>query len=132
MNMASHVRILAWFNIVMGGLGVLLAALTFAGASILPAIIEAAAGESGIVPAGIIQIIATVVIGVILVLSLPSLILGFGLYHYRPWARILGLVLAAFNLLNVPFGTIVSLYAFWILLKPETEALFRETAIRPA
>ncbi len=132
MNMASHVRILAWFNIVMGGLGVLFAALTFAGASILPAILEAVSGEGAYVPAQIIQIIATVVVGVILVLSLPSLILGFGLYNYRPWARILGIVLAAINLLNVPLGTIVSLYAFWVLLKPETEALFKETAIRPA
>lgn len=132
MNMATHVRILAWFNIVIGGLGVLAACITFAGASILPAILSAVAQEAAEIPIGVIQIIVTFVVGMILVLSLPSLILGFGLYHFRPWARVLGLVLAAVNLLNVPFGTAVALYAFWVLLKPETEALFREAAVRPA
>lgn len=132
MHMASHVRILAWFNIVIGGLGVLAAGITFAGASILPALLTAVAQEAVAIPMQIVQIIVTFIVGMILVLSLPSLILGFGLYNFRPWARILGLVLAAINLLNVPFGTAVSLYAFWVLLKPETEALFREAAIRPA
>ncbi len=132
MNMATHVRILAWFNIVIGGLGVLAACITFAGASALPAILAAVAHEAAEIPIGVIQIVVTFIVGMILVLSLPSLILGFGLYHFRPWARILGLVLAAINLLNLPFGTVVSLYAFWVLLKPETEELFRETAVRPA
>lgn len=132
MSMANHVRILAWFNIVIGGLGVLAAGVTFAGASVLPAILSALAHEAAEIPLGVIQIVATFIVGMILVLSLPSLILGFGLYNFRPWARILGLVLAAINLLNIPFGTAVSLYAFWVLLKPETEELFRETAVRPA
>jgi hypothetical protein len=132
MNMATHVRILAWFNIVVGGLGVLAACLTFAGASILPAIFSAVAEEAADVPVAVIQFIITAVVGLILVLSLPSLILGFGLYNFRPWARILGFVLAALNLLNVPFGTAVSLYAFWVLLKPETEQLFRQPPIPSA
>jgi uncharacterized membrane protein (DUF2068 family) len=69
--------------------------------------------------------VVTVIVVLILVLSLPTFILGFGLYNLRPWARILGLVLAAIHLLNVPLGTIVSVYAFWVLLNPQTEALFR-------
>jgi len=38
-------------------------------------------------------------------------------------------VLCAINLLHVPLGTILGLYGFWVLLKPETEALFVQ---RPA
>jgi hypothetical protein len=124
MSMETHVRILAWFNLVLGGLGVLFAAVTFAGGSLIPAIIATAAGDAGILPASILQVIVTVIVGVILVLSLPTLILGFGLYNLRPWARILGIVLAAIHLLNFPLGTAISLYAFWVLLKPETAALF--------
>lgn len=132
MNMATHVRIVAWINIVLGGLGVLAAAITFAGASIVPAILQAAAQEAGDIPAGVIQIIMTAVVGIILVLSLPGLILGFGLYNFRPWARVLGLVLSDLNLLNLPFGTILALYSFWVLLKPETEQMFREQPVMPA
>jgi len=76
-------------------------------------------------PAELLQLLAVLVTGVILVMSLPCLILGYGLMNFRPWARILGIVLAALNLLNVPIGTAVSLYAFWVLLKPETEAMFK-------
>lgn len=123
--METHVKILAWFNLILGGLGVLVAAVTFAGGSLIPALVAAAAGEAGFVPASILQAIVTVIVAIVLALSLPSLILGFGLYNLRPWARILGIVLAAIHLLNVPLGTIISVYAFWVLLNPQTEALFR-------
>lgn len=126
--MANHVRILAWLNIVMGGFGVVLAVMTVAGASILNAIMAQVA-ETAVAPLYIAQLIATVVVAVILVLSLPSLIVGFGLYNFRPWARVLGLVLAAFNLVQVPFGTALALYTFWVLLKPETEQLFKQQPV---
>lgn len=124
MNIETHVRILAWFNLILGGLGALLAAVIFAGGSLIPALIATAAGDAGILPASILQLIVTFLVGMVLVLSLPSLILGYGLYNFRPWARILGLVLAAIHLFNVPLGTLVSLYAFWVLLRPEAAALF--------
>ncbi|MGQ9918201.1 MAG: hypothetical protein ACUVS7_12355 [Bryobacteraceae bacterium] len=123
--METHVKILAWFNLILGALGCLVAAATFAGGSLIPALVALAAGEAGFLPASILQAIVTVIVAIVLVLSLPSLILGFGLYNLRPWARILGIVLAAIHLLNVPLGTIISVYAFWVLLNPQTEALFR-------
>ena len=43
---------------------------------------------------------------------------------FKPWARILGIVLSALHLLNVPFGTAVGIYGLWALLNRETEALF--------
>lgn len=124
MSIETHVRILAWFNLVLGGLGALLAAVIFAGGSLIPALIATAAGEAGLLPASLLQFLVTFIVGIVLVLSLPSLILGYGLYNYRPWARILGLVLAAIHLFNVPLGTLISLYAFWVLLRPEAAALF--------
>jgi len=131
MPLATHVRILAWFNIALGAFGVLAALLTFAGAAILPALLQAVAGGASDIPVAVIQLISTVVITIILVMSLPCLVLGFGLYNFRPWARVLGLVLAALNLLHVPFGTLISLYGFWVLLKPETEMLFKPAQALP-
>ena len=122
--MASHVRVLAWLNMAMGFLGIGLALIVFAGGAILPQIIQHFAEDPDF-PVAILQLIFTVVTGIILTLSLPCLVVGFGLYNFRPWGRVLGLVLAALNLLNVPLGTAMSLYAFWVLLKPETEALFK-------
>lgn len=125
--METHVKILAWFNLILGGLGVLFAAVTFAGGSLIPALVAFSAGEAGFLPASILQAIVTVIVVMILVLSLPSLILGFGLYKFRPWAKVLGIVLAVIHLFNVPLGTIISVYAFWVLLNPQTDALFRRS-----
>lgn len=123
--MVTHVKVLAWLNIALGALGVLLGLAVFAGTSILAAVVQHAVTDID-VPAPVIQIIGTVIVGVIVLLSLPCLFLGYGLINFRPWARILGLILAALNLFNVPFGTALALYAFWVLLKPETEVLFRQ------
>ena len=56
--------------------------------------------------------------------SLPGLITGIGLLKLQPWARIVGLVLAAINLINIPFGTVLGIYGLWVLLNKETETLF--------
>ena len=59
-----------------------------------------------------------------MVLSLPGIIVGVGLYQRRSWARIGGIVLSVFELIMVPFGTIVGIYGLWVLLSKETEPLF--------
>jgi uncharacterized membrane protein YvlD (DUF360 family) len=122
--MMTHVKVLAWFNIALGALGLVVGAAVFGGAMVVTDIFQYAVEDAGI-PAAVLQLVAVVITGIVLVLSLPCLILGYGLANLRPWARVLGIVLAALNLLNVPFGTAVSLYAFWVLMKPETEALFK-------
>jgi len=128
--MLMHVKILAWFNTVLGALGVLAGFALFGGGMAVTQIFQFGVEEAGI-PAAVLQLLALVITGVILVLSLPCLILGYGLMNLRPWARILGLVLSALNLLHFPIGTAISLYAFWVLLKPETEALFKPAAAAP-
>jgi hypothetical protein len=125
--METHVKVLAWFNLVLGGLGIVLAALVIGGGAILAEVLPSIPADVDI-PMSVIQLVATIITVVVLTASLPCLALGYGLLNLRPWARVLGIVLSAINLLNVPFGTAVALYAFWVLLKPETEALFRRQA----
>ena len=51
-----------------------------------------------------------------------------GLFRFRPWARILGIVLSIFDLIWVPIGTIVGAYGLFVLFSKDTERLF---AARP-
>jgi len=44
----------------------------------------------------------------------------------RPWARVLTIVISAFDLLHVPFGTALGVYGLWVLLSSQGEALFRK------
>ncbi len=68
--------------------------------------------------------VGILICGFFLVLSVPGIITGIGLLNVRPWARILGLILAALHVMNFPFGTGFAVYAFWVLLHPETTARF--------
>jgi hypothetical protein len=63
-------------------------------------------------------------------LSLPSLIAGWGLLKPRRWARILGIIVAALSLMHFPWGTAFGIYALWVLLSKQTEPLFDQPAQR--
>jgi hypothetical protein len=65
--------------------------------------------------------------GFFIVLAIPGIITGIGLMKFRPWARIVGIILAALHVMNFPFGTGLAVYAFWVLLNQETTKMF-ETA----
>ena len=61
------------------------------------------------------------------ILMSPLLVLaGMGLRKLKAWARSLSIIVCALNILSVPFGTVVGIYALWALLSPETEPLFDE------
>jgi hypothetical protein len=49
------------------------------------------------------------------------LLLAWGLFERRPWARILGIVLGLLALIRIPFGTALGIYTLWVLL-PESSA----------
>ena len=74
----------------------------------------------------VIGVIGLVVCGFVLLISLPGLIAGIGLLKYRPWSRMLTIVISALDLLSVPFGTALGIYGLWVLLSQPTEALFQQ------
>lgn len=50
---------------------------------------------------------------------------GFGLRRYRHWSRPLALALGVVNLILIPFGTALGVYALWVLLAAESRELFQ-------
>jgi hypothetical protein len=111
---------------VYGGMGMLigLAAMAILGGV---AAIVGAAGKSG--PAiPILMGIGALVFCIMFILGLPRMIAGFGLLHYREWARILCLILSALGLVDIPFGTALGIYGLWVLTARETTRLFEPQA----
>lgn len=49
---------------------------------------------------------------------------GLALRRRRPWARLGTMVLAVLSLFIVPFGTALSIYAFWVLLHHDVRVRF--------
>ena len=62
--------------------------------------------------------------GLTVLLSVPGIIGGIALLRYKPWARVLVLVMSAIGLLNIPIGTGMGIYSFWVLTRDETDELF--------
>ena len=49
---------------------------------------------------------------------------GIELFSYKPWARILVMIVSAINCLNIPIGTAKGVYSIWVLMQKETMELF--------
>ncbi len=127
--MLTHVKVLGVLHIIFGALGLLAALVLLFLFGGLAGLIQTAdqSGDS-FVGAGVLGLIGLIVFIVLLVLSLPGLIAGIGLLNLRPWARVLGIVISALDLLHVPLGTALGIYGLWVLLSNQTEALFRNPA----
>ena len=124
--MAQHVKILAVLHLVFGGVGVLVACLIFLVFGGIAGLVGMNANDAdALVAAPILLVIGSVVFLLIAVLSVPQLVCGVGLLQFRPWARILGIVISAISLLNIPVGTALGGYGLWVLLADPSQPLFR-------
>jgi hypothetical protein len=131
--MAQHVKILGILHIIFGALGVLAAVvvlMVFGGISAFVGLSDHSSDSAAAAP--ILGIIGGFVFILILVLSLPGLVAGIGLVQFRPWARMLTIILSAFDLLSIPLGTALGIYGLWVMLNPETERLLAARAVRAA
>lgn len=117
--MATHIKVLGWLHLIFGVFG-LFTALAVFGGTMLGSMF--AGSISGMVGMGLLGSFAAVFVAL---LSIPGLIAGYGLLKLRPWARILTIVLAIFELIHFPFGTALGVYALWVLLSSEGAAQFR-------
>jgi len=72
----------------------------------------------------VIGITGMALVALTIALSVPGLVVGIGLMKFRPWARILGIVLSIFDLIWVPLGTIIGAYGLFVLFSKDAERLF--------
>ena len=118
--MGNHVRILGILWIVWGGFGVIsgLFVLFFFG------IIGVAAGTEDPEAFPIITGIGLALFLFVVIISLPSLLAGYGLLKYSQWGRILALILSFLNLAAFPLGTALGVYGIYVLFHDDGRRLF--------
>ena len=73
----------------------------------------------------VLPIIANVLIAIFIILSIPGIIAGIGLFKRKEWARVLTLIISVLDLVNIPIGTALGAYSIWALVQPETVELFK-------
>ena len=128
--MDTHVKVLAALYIVFGVLGTLFGLGMMALLSVI-GVAGAAADPDAWMALPILGITGAALGVFMLILSLPGIIAGIGLLKFRPWARILTIVLSALNLMNLPFGTILGVYGLWVMLSDEGSRLFLQPPASP-
>ncbi len=123
--MQTHVKVLAVIYLAFGGLMLCGALFLGLGSGVAAGIVGASADpEDAAIAIPILGIAGTALAVFLGLFSLPSLITGYGLLHYKPWARIVGIILSAISLINIPIGTVIGAYGLWVLLNKDTEQLF--------
>jgi hypothetical protein len=120
--MKQHVTIVGALQLGLSALTLLagvIVALVLVGTGVF--LVPAQGGERAV------PVLLAVGLGVglfLVILSLPGIVGGWGLLRTKAWARILIIILAIIELLNVPIGTAIGAYSLWVLLQDETEQLF--------
>jgi tRNA A-37 threonylcarbamoyl transferase component Bud32 len=121
-RMEKHITIVAVLSIVFGTIGVLVGTFLFV-------VISGGGVISGDPTAmNITGIVATVVGGFFMLISVPDIIAGIGLLKRRSWARILAFALAILDLMQIPIGTAIGIYVIWVLMNDETVKLFAQAS----
>jgi hypothetical protein len=105
--METHVKVLGVLNIVSGVLGLcaaLLLLIVFGGVA---GLVGAGGDPDAAVAVPIIGLTGAVVVVFVAVMSLPAVVIGYGLYRLRPWSRLAGIVLSIISLISFPVGTLL-------------------------
>jgi hypothetical protein len=124
MRMKQHIQAVALLQIGLGILGVLATAIVLA-AMLLPAFIVLSE-EGGGIAFSVLSIAACGIGSLLIILSVPGIVGGWGLLKYKSWARYLVMVLAVLELFNIPIGTAIGVYSLWALMQEETEKLLSQ------
>ena len=127
--MEKHVTVLGILFIAYSAIGLATGLLVFFalfGAGTIAELSPGAAAPVEVLP--LLITIGSFICGFFVVSSIPGIVAGIGLLKFKPWARILTLVLSIIYLLEVPLGTALGVYGLWVLFNQEAVKLFTATA----
>jgi hypothetical protein len=124
--MLAHVDFVGVLFVVWGLLTTLVGVSTLAlGVGAVALIAQASRGGSGgQVAAGVIAAIFTTLAVIAIVWGAAHVGVGVPLRQRKPWARHVALMLGSVDLVLLPYGTALGVYALWVLLNEQGKALF--------
>lgn len=123
-DMNLHVNILGWLLVgsgVLTGVGGMILLIIGQGLRYMP-MAQAEMPPNSLHFAS--SVISIVVFG-ILALGAATAAAGVGLLQYRSWARVFATIMAIFLIFHFPIGTIIAIYAFWVLFSKEGQRYYK-------
>lgn len=123
--MKSHVHFLGTLFIVWGLLTVVVGVSTLAlGVGAVALVTSPNRGGGGQVAAGVTAAAFATLAFLAIVWGTVHVVVGVPLRRHTPWARLIALLLGSVDLLLLPYGTALGVYALYVLLNEEGKALF--------
>jgi len=116
--MEKHINTVAALQIGLSIFNLLMALTFYSFLKLIGGFIDEPSGEM------VLTIIANIAATILIILSIPGIIAGWGLYRRKEWARILTLILSVIGIFNFPFGTAIGIYSIWVLIQPESVSAF--------
>lgn len=115
MTLEEHKRLLGILHLVYGGLHGLLAFVFIIAFGVPAALIVGTAPGGDGVPLAFL--LFALLLGLLFsaIFLIPPAVAGYGLLRHKPWARTASLVASIIEVLNMPFGTALAVYNFWLL-----------------
>jgi hypothetical protein len=121
----SQIDFLGLLFIVWGLLTALIGVSTLAlGIGAASLITSANQEGGGAVAAGVMAVIFTALAVIAILWGAAHVVVGIPLRRCRSWARMMALMLGSVDLLLLPYGTALGIYALWLLLREDGKRLF--------
>lgn len=127
--MEQHIKIVGVLNIVWGAMGALAGLIVLLVFGSAFGIVGTAARHEpdAAIALSLIGVVGGAISLFLLLLAVPSIAAGIGLLNLKPWSRTLAIVVSAFHLMNIPFGTALGIYGLWVLFSQQSLPLFAST-----
>lgn len=119
-QMEKHINVVAALQIGLSIFTLLMVVLSYTIMKLIGGFIEEPEVQT------VLSIIGDVIATILIIVAIPGLIAGFGLYRRKEWARILTLIISVIAMFNFPIGTAIGIYSIWALIQPETVAAFNK------
>jgi hypothetical protein len=117
-ELETHITVVGWMQILNGLLGILV------GAFLATLILGVGAAIEDPIVLRIMAVTASALGGLLFVLSIPGVIAGIGLLRRASWSRVMALVLAVFELVLFPTGTLLGGYTIFVLVQRAVPEVF--------
>ena len=116
--MEKHINTVAALQIGLSIFNLLIAFLIFTVLKLVGGFVDDTNGAT------ILSLIADILAIVFIIISVPGILAGMGLYKRKEWARVMTLILSVIEIFSFPFGTAIGIYSIWALTQPETVTCF--------
>jgi hypothetical protein len=126
----SHVDLVGVLFMVWGALTILVGASTLAlGIAAATLITSASAEGRGRFAASLTAVAFTALALLAVLWGAVHVGVGVQVRRRRHWSRVGALLLGSIDLLLLPYGTALGIYALWILLREDAKALFEQPVV---